>query len=427
MTLSVWGRKTHEVLMITYLDPDPLAVQSGAGWPSPRSHSVRRLRRSATPCPLGMAPWSRTPTTWPTPRTWTPGKVDWTNYLGFLGGCLGVSGLLAGLATLRIRTVVLRQAGRPAAGARCRGRAAAPRPARLPCFARPVARRQPGGVAGVAPVAAVVDDAGGLGHVLGPRRALDRADAAGPDISESTSRLEAIAAMNVFQVGVGLLLLSVGAATSLAEERVRGSLDVLLDHPAVDAHDPGRQVVGGVPAGPSRPDLAGRRRPACSSWTAATCSPTSGCSALIAAYGAAITSLGLALATWVSRLGRAVALCVTAYVGFCDRLADPDRPDVPARARGSDEPSGTRHGKPAVRLVPRDGRRRPRVTIRARIAEAVWGGDLLWIVIHVAVAAALFAMTASSFDQCLGRVSETPSFPILDPTKRPHEELDPDY
>ena len=38
--------------------------------------------------------------------------------------------------------------------------------------------------------------------------------------------------------------------------------------------------------------------------------------ALIAAYGAAIISLGLALATWVSRLGRAVALCVTAYVGF---------------------------------------------------------------------------------------------------------------
>ena len=38
--------------------------------------------------------------------------------------------------------------------------------------------------------------------------------------------------------------------------------------------------------------------------------------AVILSYGAVITSLGLALATWVSRLGRAVALCVTAYVGF---------------------------------------------------------------------------------------------------------------
>ena len=37
---------------------------------------------------------------------------------------------------------------------------------------------------------------------------------------------------------------------------------------------------------------------------------------LITAYCAVITSLGLALATWVSRLGRAVALCVSAYVVF---------------------------------------------------------------------------------------------------------------
>ena len=38
--------------------------------------------------------------------------------------------------------------------------------------------------------------------------------------------------------------------------------------------------------------------------------------ALVLAYGAAITSLGLAAATWVRRLGRAVALCVTSYVLF---------------------------------------------------------------------------------------------------------------
>ena len=37
--------------------------------------------------------------------------------------------------------------------------------------------------------------------------------------------------MSMFQVSLGLLLLSVSAATSLAEERVRGSLDVLLCTP----------------------------------------------------------------------------------------------------------------------------------------------------------------------------------------------------
>ncbi len=35
---------------------------------------------------------------------------------------------------------------------------------------------------------------------------------------------------------------------------------------------------------------------------------------VILGYGAVMTSLGLALATWMSRLGRAIALCVTAYV-----------------------------------------------------------------------------------------------------------------
>ena len=37
--------------------------------------------------------------------------------------------------------------------------------------------------------------------------------------------------VNGFQVSIGLLLLSVSAATSLAEERVRGSLDVLMTTP----------------------------------------------------------------------------------------------------------------------------------------------------------------------------------------------------
>ena len=53
-------------------------------------------------------------------------------------------------------------------------------------------------------------------------------------LRESASSMfmaELIAMIGAFQVAVGLLLLSVGAATSLAEERVRGSLDVLLSTP----------------------------------------------------------------------------------------------------------------------------------------------------------------------------------------------------
>ena len=38
--------------------------------------------------------------------------------------------------------------------------------------------------------------------------------------------------------------------------------------------------------------------------------------ALILAYGAAITSLGLALATWIPRMGRAAALTVGLYTSM---------------------------------------------------------------------------------------------------------------
>ena len=63
-----------------------------------------------------------------------------------------------------------------------------------------------------------------------PGSALDRAVAANHERQRAVT-LELIGVMNMFQVAVGLLLLSVSAATSLAEERVRGSLDLLLSTP----------------------------------------------------------------------------------------------------------------------------------------------------------------------------------------------------
>ena len=47
----------------------------------------------------------------------------------------------------------------------------------------------------------------------------------------SGGRGEVSAWVNGFQVSIGLLFLSVTAATSLAEERVRGSLDMLMTTP----------------------------------------------------------------------------------------------------------------------------------------------------------------------------------------------------
>ena len=250
-----------------------------------------------------LAASGRTLTSWPWRRITRPARSAWRRYLGFLAGCLAISAALVVLATARIRRVALSRPGgrRPARG----GSPAAPRLSRR-SPARPVARRQPGGLARVAPPRPSLDDAGRLGPVRGAGLLwvfLARGARTSPG---DVARM--VGAMNMFQVTLGLLLLSVGAATSLAEERARGSLDVLLSTPMST-----RSILaasGGAPSAGSSASRSGRP------WTtfvprprrAATGSLYVVLLGLVLAYGAAITSLGLAVATWVSRLGRAIAL-----------------------------------------------------------------------------------------------------------------------
>ena len=119
--------------------------------------------------------------------------------------------------------------------------------------------------------------------------------------------------VNAFQVSIGLLFLSVTAATSLAEERVRGSLDVLMSTTLTT-----REIVVGKWLGTFRlvPPLAvlpvlvvvGTTGSQVERWPTALLMVT-----FVLCCGAAITSLGLAMATWCSRLGRAVGLTVSLY------------------------------------------------------------------------------------------------------------------
>ena len=86
------------------------------------------------------------------------------------------------------------------------------------------ARRQSGRLARVATKSSfAMDDAG--------RGRLRRFVVALHDSGGALDGGPAGAIVNGFQVAVGLLLLSVTAATSLAEERARGSLDLLLSTP----------------------------------------------------------------------------------------------------------------------------------------------------------------------------------------------------
>jgi MFS family permease len=130
--------------------------------------------------------------------------------------------------------------------------------------------------------------------------------------------------------------------------------------------------------------------------------------ALILAYGAAITSLGLALATWVPQLSRVLALCVGIYVGVT----------VGSVPLATVLFSGRRDsGNCAAMASPffgvgyfSAGLAGP--GFNAWPDVALWG--LFWLVFYTAVALLLLKATLVSFDRCLGRIPEPlarPRFP----------------
>src|SRR5262249_24948934 len=234
LTLSVWGRKTHEVLLATYAFGILwlLAAPIWAGlvsmlpwWARPGWLPGSLALLPYNPVVLVIAPLDAPPGLGPIGL----GAQAWFCALGLLAAAL-----LAAAATWRMRAVVIRQAGRGEAtcradrpaGARRTGRA---RLARLlpspslngnPVLWREWHRRRPsrwsvavwglfGVFSGGFSLWAIVD-------------ALEDPGPGGRNLGEVISGLH---------VSAGLLLLSVAAATSLGEERQRGSLDVLLVTP----------------------------------------------------------------------------------------------------------------------------------------------------------------------------------------------------
>ena len=208
---------------------------------------------------------------------------------------------------------------------------------------------------------------------------------------------------NVVQVTLGLLLLSVAATTSLAEERVRGSLDVLLSTPM-----PTRSILAGNWWGSFRRILGVAIWPAA---TTAFLAYESGywigvllLTGLVLAHGAAITSLGLAIATWVSRVGRAIAVCVTLYVLFVIGWPIAVSLFLRGGSRSIGQPLVT--GDPAVGVMFATMATSP--SGFGPIAPGAMRGEVFlwtfgWIVVLTIVAAALFDATSATFDGCLGR------------------------
>ena len=121
------------------------------------------------------------------------------------------------------------------------------------------------------------------------------------------------AQVNAWQVAIGLLLLSVSAATALAEERDRGSLDVIMTTTLTT-----REIVWGKWWGTFAmvPRLA-----ILPIWVACGAAMIGDgwiglvlMIGMILSYAAAITSFGLAMATWIPRLGRVITVSVMAFV-----------------------------------------------------------------------------------------------------------------
>jgi ABC-type Na+ efflux pump permease subunit len=296
LTLSVWCAKTHEVLLTVFtlwtlvLLVRPVWAFATWVWKVPPPSWVWMLN----PFVVALAPYA------------TPGTTDLSEPLEFAGITLTLSVLLLAAAVVSVRRVTVRDAGRPPRAARrfaiparihALGRWL-PRPSldHNPVLWREWHRKQPSRWVRLSWTVYMIL-AGFFGIAM---MVLDRGQAL-PGLT---------GVVNALQVGVGLLLLSIGSVTSLAEERARGSLDVLLATPLET-----RKIVWGKWWAAFRPVLFMAAWPALVTAIACPGSHSSGvvltaglvgCDAcwMVAYFVVAAGLLWLTLLTFDRRLGR---------------------------------------------------------------------------------------------------------------------------
>ncbi|MFI5454712.1 MAG: hypothetical protein ACHRXM_04615 [Isosphaerales bacterium] len=383
LVFSLWAGKTHEALLGTYavwglwLLGRPMLTQLGLalGW------SVPLPPRTADPFLLAFAPY------------WWPGSDSWSDYLLFLGVTSTISALLTALGILRLRSVCTREPVRRARSPSSRlpvgkiGRLiqsllrwTGPSLERAPVLWREWHRSRPSRWASmVTAVYITLASVFSVATIVSPSRPM-------------------AAWVNGLQVSVGLLILSVTAATSLAEERVRGSLDVLMTTPLSS-----RQIVLGKWLGTYRrvPLLA--ILPGLVIWGGvsnvkpATVAAVVLMTAYVLCAGAAITSLGLAMATWFSRLGRSVGMTVSLYV-----LVAVGWSYLMLVLFGPGRGEGIAMGSPFFWAGGMSYELARSKSLDVRNID--WA--IFWLIVCALGAAGLLTITLASFDRCLGRVED---------------------
>jgi ABC-type transport system involved in multi-copper enzyme maturation permease subunit len=332
MALSVWARKPHEVVLVVYtfwalvllISPIWYALAWLKLVGPPADWSLL-----ANPYYLAFAPYS------------APGRVDLWDYLAFFAATLGAAVALAVLAIWRMRPVARR--GTNENRKRCRlgwvGRLARRLPGPAldgnPVLWREWHRSRPSRWTTILGV--LVGGSTGAACTFGAVSAL----IGGLDESASAVPLELIVRLwpvwlivgaygAILQLIFGLLMISAAAPTSMAEERQRGSLDLLvattlstptivlgkwlatLRQVALLAIGPGLLGLGLA--------LAVKAPQTFPAWLPARYHGELSDGALlfgacllimtILAHGALIASIGLALAVWIARQSRAIGLSV---------------------------------------------------------------------------------------------------------------------
>jgi len=388
LTISVWGKKTHEVLLATY------GVLTVWVVVIPAAFLVNRFTRFPgwllKTNPIGLTIATTDPS-----RPSSPGVGD---QLLFLAAALLISAALLALAVARLRPAIIHQWGRPeqSNSARVRRRYGyGPTLDGNPVLWREWHRRRPSRWARI---------------IWGLYIALAAGFTAAAVVMawQGGRQRDPAGAISGFVASIGLLLLSVSAATSLAEERAMGSLDVLLATPLPTSTIVWGKWWGTYRTVPLLAILPGMVAVAMAHSTGRWLGPPL-VVGVILAYGAAVTSLGLALATWVGRLSLALALCVGAVVGVTVGAIPVAM--ILFRGAGNLAPCAAMASPffgvgyfSAMMGEPRSNNYEPAVA-----------SAMLWSVFYATAAGGLLAATLSTFDRGLGRLPDRPAPPRLRP------------
>jgi ABC-type transport system involved in multi-copper enzyme maturation permease subunit len=403
LALSVWARRPHEVILTTYACWVAL-VLGGPVWfalsrGGPAVVPSRWLRLS-NPYYLVFAPYA------------APGQVGPWDYALVFATTLAISLALIGLAVWRVRPVARRMAGEvgrePALGSIGRLRRWLPGPSLEgnPVLWREWHRSRPS--AWMSLLVILVAGGSGLACVVG---ACDAWKTGITSVGRPSSAQEGAVLGAMVQVIVGLLMLSAVAPLSLSEERQRGSLDLLNVTPLstwaiVLAKWWGTFRI--VPALAVAPGFLGfafatarhATTPVKSTaWDPDLGSRVLGASLIVAsilAHGAALVSVGLAVATWIQRQSRAIAISVCVYV--LTAVAWPILTLIVFRGRVAEVLNSF---SPIAVVGELTADLLTGSSLERRIANAGFGD-----VTVAAFAASLFWLVGRTFDASFGRVRE---------------------